>query len=719
MFYYNTLNLIQVGGGTQVKQGDLGSKFSYKLANEKDQELDDFDKEVARINLVLDDKIVFTTTATVDNSTVTFNIDQALPVGLYFLEIKIRDYIFPSDKQTNIFVDSGAAVYKELVPNYDVNMTLDGILSDLTQKGAEITAARGSYPNLKGRLDNVDKKQQQTSLQLAEKANKDEVTNVMTPKGTLAYASLPMTGNSVGWYYYCPDGDGTHGAGNYVWNGTSWYFGGTGDEGYNLLKKDIGELIFDIDLSDEYNLLDKNNSYYGWLYSLNDNGEYFKLVGSNYAQTNIIEVAEGEVLTIYGCTPSRDPYYITLLNSNDINDVNKVIKINPENEFNGLSYYKYTVPSDVTLLSIAFLNKFKNYIVITAKECTFPLKMFVPSNKIEINRRLNTKSIYSILKGITLPLGKHLENLFSFDNSVYYGTDSNAKIYYQEVKCHSGDTILTNSLNENQYILIEALDANKNIIRKFKYKGYHIDIVPKGTKYCRCYFYEADKDTFEIIVIRNDHSYADTVVNCLGDSITYGYINSSLRASPTWCETVSKNLGCTVNNYGVSGTSVCNGSSESFVTRLNNMSEENIDMLFIFGGTNDYGDKRAVTLGTINDTPEQGTNFYASYKYLIEQAFNKYPSAQIAVVTPMRRSNYVANSYGISMEDIVNAEIKIAEYYGLPCFDFYHHGGINPAIAVHKNMFAPDGLHPNQLGIDTFLSPRFTEFVRECISYRP
>ena len=225
MFYStNTLNLIQVGGGTQVKQGDLGSKFSYKLANEKDQELDDFDKEVAHINLVLDDKFVFTTTAKVDNSIVTFNIDRAIPVGLYFLEIKIRDYIFPSDKQTIIFVQSGGVAYdlKELVPNYDVKMTLKGILSDLSQKGIDIRDLESK-----------------TTAQLAQKANKDEVTNVMTPKGTLAYASLPTSGNQVGWYYYCPDGDGTHGAGNYVWNGTSWYFGGTGDEGYNLLKKDL------------------------------------------------------------------------------------------------------------------------------------------------------------------------------------------------------------------------------------------------------------------------------------------------------------------------------------------------------------------------------------------------------------------------------------------------------------------------------------------------
>lgn len=103
----------------------------------------------------------------------------------------------------------------------------------------EVAQARGTHPNLRSRLDESDKKQRQNTAQLAEKANKDEVTNVMTPKGTLAYASLPKSGNQVGWYYYCPDGDGTHGAGNYVWNGTSWYFGGTGDEGYNLLKEDI------------------------------------------------------------------------------------------------------------------------------------------------------------------------------------------------------------------------------------------------------------------------------------------------------------------------------------------------------------------------------------------------------------------------------------------------------------------------------------------------
>ena len=312
MFYSNTLNLIQVGGGTQVKQGDLGSRFSYKLANEKDQELDDFDKEVAHIDLVLNDKIVFTTTATVDNSTVTFNIDKAIPVGLYFLEIKIRDYIFPSDKQTIILVQSGAVAYdlKELVPNYDINMTLKDILSDLSQKGIDIS---------------------DLNRQMAEKANKDEVTNVMTPKGNMAYASLPMTGNSVGWYYYCPDGDGTHGAGNYVWNGTSWFFGGTGDEGYNLLKKDLDDLndsvftttesLADIEVTKEKK---KADGAVGTTIRIQDNttrglGSFIPVVGKKYHvkfnqidnEYNLHAIfvcdANNKILTVYDGTETKLP----------------------------------------------------------------------------------------------------------------------------------------------------------------------------------------------------------------------------------------------------------------------------------------------------------------------------------------------------------------------------------------------------------------------------
>ena len=198
MIYFNTLNLNQISGGNQIKQGDFGSTFAYNLADEKSREMDVFDQKTAYVNLVLNNNIVFTTTAIVDGSTVTFNIDKAIPTGLYFLEIKIDSYIFPSDRQTIILVTAGAVAYdlKELVPNYDTNMTISSILSDLSQKGIDITdlkakmnaiynntladhaefsQARGTYNTLAERLNKADDNQRQTTIQLAENPKKSEV----------------------------------------------------------------------------------------------------------------------------------------------------------------------------------------------------------------------------------------------------------------------------------------------------------------------------------------------------------------------------------------------------------------------------------------------------------------------------------------------------------------------------------------------------------------
>lgn len=179
MEFFNSLNLTQIKGGTKLKQGDLGSVLSYSLTDENGQEITSFDTKTAYINLVLDDKIWFTTTTLVDISRVTFRIDKAIPTGLYYLEIKIDDYIFPSDRDSIILIEEGSTPYdlKDLVPNYDINMTISGILSDLSQKGidisdlktkmnaiynnaladhAEVAKARGYANTLSERLDKYD-----------------------------------------------------------------------------------------------------------------------------------------------------------------------------------------------------------------------------------------------------------------------------------------------------------------------------------------------------------------------------------------------------------------------------------------------------------------------------------------------------------------------------------------------------------------------------------
>lgn len=152
---------MQISGGNRVKQGDFGSTFTYKLADEKNHELDVFDQKTAYVNLVLNNNIIFTTTTIVDGSKVTFNIDKVIPTGLYFLEIKVDSYIFPSDRETIILVTAGAVAYdlKDLVPDHDADMAISEILSDLSQKGIDIT-------DLRSRIDATTAQLAQNTSQL-------------------------------------------------------------------------------------------------------------------------------------------------------------------------------------------------------------------------------------------------------------------------------------------------------------------------------------------------------------------------------------------------------------------------------------------------------------------------------------------------------------------------------------------------------------------------
>ena len=236
MEFFNSLNLKQIKGGTKLKQGDLGSVLSYSLTDENGQEITSFDNKTAYINLVLDDKIWFTTTTLVDISRVTFRIDKAIPIGLYYLEIKIDDYIFPSDRDSIILIEEGSTPYdlKELVPNYDINMTLKGILSDLSQKGidisdlktkmnaiynnaladhVEVAKARGVYATLANRLQSIDEMLISKLNSLTNISPKDVVESFNALVSTYPTGSegVFITADTGHWYF---------------WNGSSWEDGG-------------------------------------------------------------------------------------------------------------------------------------------------------------------------------------------------------------------------------------------------------------------------------------------------------------------------------------------------------------------------------------------------------------------------------------------------------------------------------------------------------------
>ena len=92
------------------------------------------------------------------------------------------------------------------------------------------------FPSLHNEVERIKDEINEISESLDAKANKTDLTNSMIPKGNISYSSLPTTGNNVGDYYYCEDASKV---GNYMWNGTQWFFAGTGNEGFNILNEKI------------------------------------------------------------------------------------------------------------------------------------------------------------------------------------------------------------------------------------------------------------------------------------------------------------------------------------------------------------------------------------------------------------------------------------------------------------------------------------------------
>lgn len=206
----------------------------------------------------------------------------------------------------------------------------------------------------------------------------------------------------------------------------------------------------------------------------------------------------------------------------------------------------------------------------------------------------------------------------------------------------------------------------------------------------------------------------------LGDSITEGVGTSSLEN--VYWRVVEKLTGATCIGYGISGTRIAPQHKkapdglfeEYFASRVDEM-EKDVDTVVVFGGTNDYGHGDA-PFGKLTDREE--STFCGAFHVLLKKLLNKYPDAEIIVMTPLHRlneSDTTYNGWGArrehTLQDYVDAICSISAYYGLPVLDLYRTSGIQPEIPVIQEHYMPDGLHPNDAG-NQKIAQRFIGFMQ-------
>ena len=159
---------------------------------------------------------------------------------------------------------------------------------------------------------------------------------------------------------------------------------------------------------------------------------------------------------------------------------------------------------------------------------------------------------------------------------------------------------------------------------------------------------------------------------------------------------------------GISGSRIARQSTPSekerhdrdFISRVNDI-DEDCDLVIVFGGTNDFGHGDAPLGNPDDNTPY---TFWGACNTICEMLLTRFPKSQIVFMGPLHRSveddpcgshksDPVATLY-----EYVDIMKTVTRKYSIPFLDLMAVSGITPRIPVIKEMYIPDGLHPNDAG---------------------
>lgn len=208
----------------------------------------------------------------------------------------------------------------------------------------------------------------------------------------------------------------------------------------------------------------------------------------------------------------------------------------------------------------------------------------------------------------------------------------------------------------------------------------------------------------------------------LGDSITEG--GKATCNDNNFVNIVTKTLNVTTYNYGVGGTRIAPQThtyknyvecDEDFIKRLDRITED-ADMVFVFGGTNDYGHGDA-PLGEF-DSDDHST-FAGAVKLLTKKLVERYGKEKLCFIIPIPRymedspfgeeGNAKATPSG-TLEDYRNIIRKTCEKYNIETLDLVKDFG---KITTNKcSDLLEDGLHPNDNG-HKLIAEKIISYIKE------
>ena len=159
---------------------------------------------------------------------------------------------------------------------------------------------------------------------------------------------------------------------------------------------------------------------------------------------------------------------------------------------------------------------------------------------------------------------------------------------------------------------------------------------------------------------------------------------------------IADNLGMEVTSYAVGGSGYFKGAgsagygANNIIDKLTN-APEGYDINSFMAGDNE----RHLEMGSPTDATPTGepTTLCGAVRKCIELAIEKYPTAQIFLITPTPGTGNHATPAQGDLNTFANNQMEIAKIYNIPYIDLYHASGLRPWNAENAAVYYRDYCH--------------------------
>ncbi|CCF25516.1 MULTISPECIES: SGNH/GDSL hydrolase family protein [Leuconostoc] len=190
---------------------------------------------------------------------------------------------------------------------------------------------------------------------------------------------------------------------------------------------------------------------------------------------------------------------------------------------------------------------------------------------------------------------------------------------------------------------------------------------------------------------------SNKTVGIIGDSVSFG-----LKATTNYGQYIQRATGSGVQNLAISGAHLSDNGYNSIYQQAQRLEKA---QLYIFQGTDD--DWLAnVPIGSLTDKPNE--SYLGAFYHTIKVLKQKNASSKILTLTPtyqvpvkgnkVRRTDETRNKLGHNLHDYVRAQIQASYVLDIPVVNLMQKTLFNPADYQFRQLYMPDGLHPNERG---------------------